>query len=215
MRFREQWLKWAFVLTVSLASGFTAAAESMVLVLGDSLSAGYGLPTGKGWVVLLSERMGREAPGFKVVNASISGDTTHGGRTRLAPLLERHRPVVVVVELGANDGLRGTDLGLTREHLSAIVTASKTAGARVLVIGMRIPPNYGPDYTRRFHALFGEVAQASQSGLVPFLMEGFAERRELFQDDGIHPGMSAQPLMLDNVWPKLAPLLKTTGTKSR
>jgi len=215
MRFREQWLKWAFVLTVSLASGFTAAAESMVLVLGDSLSAGYGLPTGKGWVVLLSERMGREAPGFKVVNASISGDTTHGGRTRLAPLLERHRPVVVVVELGANDGLRGTDLGLTRAHLSAIVTASKTAGARVLVIGMRIPPNYGPDYTRRFHALFGEVAQASQSGLVPFLMEGFAERRELFQDDGIHPGMSAQPLMLDNVWPKLAPLLKTTGTKSR
>lgn len=187
----------------------------MVLVLGDSLSAGYGLPTGKGWVDLLSERMGREAPGFKVVNASISGDTTHGGRTRLAPLLERNRPAVVVVELGANDGLRGADLALTREHLSAIVAASKAAGARVLVIGMRIPPNYGPDYTRRFHALFGEVAQASQSGLVPFLMEGFAERRELFQDDGIHPGVRAQPFMLDNVWPKLAPLLRAAGTKSR
>jgi acyl-CoA thioesterase-1 len=215
MRFREQWLKWAFVLTVSLASGFTAAAESMVLVLGDSLSAGYGLPTGKGWVDLLSQRMGREAPGFKVVNASISGDTTHGGRTRLAPLLERNRPAVVVVELGANDGLRGADLALTREHLSAIVAASKAAGARVLVIGMRIPPNYGPDYTRRFHALFGEVAQASQSGLVPFLLEGFAERRELFQDDGIHPGVRAQPFMLDNVWPKLAPLLRAAGTKSR
>jgi acyl-CoA thioesterase I len=215
MRFREQWWKWAFVLTVSLASGFTAAAESIVLVLGDSLSAGYGLPTGKGWVDLLSVRMGREAPGFKVVNASISGDTTHGGRTRLAPLLARHRPAVVVVELGANDGLRGTDLALTREHLSSIVTASKAIGARVLVVGMRIPPNYGPDYTRRFQALFGEVAQASQSALVPFLMEGFAERRELFQDDGIHPGVTAQPMMLDNVWPTLAPLLKATGTKSR
>ncbi len=204
-----------FVLTVSLASGFTAAAEPIVLVLGDSLSAGYGLPTGKGWVDLLSERMGREAPGFKVVNASISGDTTHGGRTRLAPLLARHRPAVLVLELGANDGLRGTDLATTREHLTSIVASSKAVGARVLIIGMRIPPNYGPDYTRRFQALFGEVAQATQSALVPFLMEGFAERRELFQDDGIHPGVTAQPRMLDNVWPTLAPLLKAPGTKSR
>lgn len=203
------------MLTVSLASGFTAAAESVVLVLGDSLSAGYGLPTGKGWVDLLADRMGREAPGFKVVNASISGDTTHGGRTRLAPLLARHRPAVLVVELGANDGLRGTDLATTREHLTSIVASSKAVGARVLVVGMRIPPNYGPDYTRRFQALFGEVAQATQSPLVPFLLEGFAERRELFQDDGIHPGVTAQPMMLDNVWPKLAPLLKVPATKSR
>jgi len=215
MRFREQWWKWVVVLTVSLASGFTAAADSMVLVLGDSLSAGYGLPAGKGWVDLLSVRMGREAPGFKVVNASISGDTTYGGRTRLAALLARHRPAVLVVELGANDGLRGTELATTREQLSAIVASAKAAGARVLIIGMRIPPNYGPDYTRRFQALFGEVAQATQSALVPFLMEGFAQRRELFQDDGIHPGVAAQPQMLDNVWPTLAPLLKSTGTKSR
>ena len=208
MRFREQWWKWVVVLTVSLASGFTAAADSMVLVLGDSLSAGYGLPAGKGWVDLLSVRMGREAPGFKVVNASISGDTTYGGRTRLAALLARHRPAVLVVELGANDGLRGTELATTREQLSAIVASAKAAGARVLIIGMRIPPNYGPDYTRRFQALFGEVAQATQSALVPFLMEGFAQRRELFQDDGIHPGVAAQPQMLDNVWPTLRPLLR-------
>jgi acyl-CoA thioesterase-1 len=196
------------VLTVSLWSGFTAAAESVVLVLGDSLSAGYGLPTGKGWVDLLGKRMGREAPGYKVVNASISGDTTHGGRTRLAPLLARHQPAVLIVELGANDGLRGTELATTREHLTAIIAAGKAAGAGILIIGMRIPPNYGADYTRRFHALFGEVAAATRSAIVPFLMEGFAERRELFQDDGIHPGVAAQPLMLDTVWGPLRPLLK-------
>lgn len=197
----------ALVLTAWLAPGFRAHAESVVLVLGDSLSAGYGLPAGRGWVDLLAERLAREAPGFRVVNASISGDTTEGGRNRLAPLLAHHRPAVLIVELGANDGLRGTDLATTRTHLQSIVRSSQAAGARVLVIGMRIPPNYGPDYTTRFEALFRDVATGTRSALVPFLMEGFADRRELFQEDGIHPAVAAQPRMLDTVWPKLRPLL--------
>lgn len=194
-------------LTAWLAPGFHANAESVLLVLGDSLSAGYGLPAGRGWVDLLADRVARDAPGHRVVNASISGDTTEGGRNRLAPLLARHRPAVVIVELGANDGLRGTDLAVTRTHLRTIIEASQDAGARTLVIGMRIPPNYGPDYTTRFARLFGEVATETKSALVPFLMDGFAERRELFQEDGIHPAVAAQPLMLDTVWPKLRPLL--------
>ena len=184
-------------LTAWLAPGFHANADSVVLVLGDSLSAGYGLPAGRGWVDLLAQRVSRDSPGYRVVNASISGETTEGGRNRLAPLLARHRPAVVIVELGANDGLRGTDLTVT----------SQGAGARTLVIGMRIPPNYGPDYTTRFATLFGEVASETKSALVPFLMDGFAERRDLFQEDGIHPAVAAQPLMLDTVWPKLRPLL--------
>jgi acyl-CoA thioesterase-1 len=197
----------ALTLTAWLAPGFHANAESVVLVLGDSLSAGYGLPAGRGWVDLLAQRVSRDSPGYRVVNASISGETTEGGRNRLAPLLARHRPAVVIVELGANDGLRGTDLAVTRTHLRSIVASSQGAGARTLVIGMRIPPNYGPDYTTRFATLFGEVASETKSALVPFLMDGFAERRDLFQEDGIHPAVAAQPLMLDTVWPKLRPLL--------
>ena len=197
----------ALTLTAWLAPGFHANAESVVLVLGDSLSAGYGLPAGRGWVDLLAQRVSRDSPGYRVVNASISGETTEGGRNRLAPLLARHRPAVVIVELGANDGLRGTDLAITRTHLRSIIESSQGAGARTLVIGMRIPPNYGPDYTTRFATLFGEVASETKSALVPFLMDGFAERRDLFQEDGIHPAVAAQPLMLDTVWPKLRPLL--------
>ena len=147
----------------------------VVLVLGDSLSAGYGLPQGKGWVDLLRGKIEAERYGFKVVNASISGETTLGGRNRLPPLLATHKPAVVIVELGANDALRGTDLATTRANLKAIVDASRAASAEVLVIGMRIPPNYGPDYTTRFHELFGEVATATQSALVPFMLEAFAD----------------------------------------
>jgi len=197
----------ALTLTAWLAPGFHANAESVVLVLGDSLSAGYGLPAGRGWVDLLAQRVSRDSPGYRVVNASISGETTEGGRNRLAPLLARHRPAVVIVELGANDGLRGTDLAVTRTHLRLIIESSQGAGARTLVIGMRIPPNYGPDYTTRFATLFGEVASETKSALVPSLMDGFAERRDLFEEDGIHPAVAAQPLMLDTVWPKLRPLL--------
>lgn len=202
----------ALLLTAPGGPGFNPAhaqpaPRPVVMVLGDSLSAGYGLPAGRGWVDLLRARVAREAPGLSVVNASISGETTLGGRNRLGRLLEQHRPAVVVVELGANDGLRGAALDAVRDNLTAIVAASRAAGAEVLVVGMRLPPNYGADYGRRFHALFGEVARAQRAHWVPFLLEAFAERRELFQDDGIHPVAEAQPLMLDTVWPRLNPLL--------
>lgn len=210
-------LRWfaiaVLTLTAAMVSGFASAASAggTVLVLGDSLSAGYGLAAGQGWVDLLSAKVARESPGFKVVNASLSGDTTHGGRARLMPLIARHRPTVLVVELGANDALRGGELELTRKNLESIVRAGRDAGARTVVIGMRIPPNYGPDYTRRFEALFADVARATQSAYVPFLLEGVAERREMFQPDGLHPVAAAQPRILDNVWPALRPLLASKG----
>ncbi len=196
-------------LTIATAIAFNARAQTppVILVLGDSLSAGYGLPQGRSWVDLLRGKIEAERYGFKVVNASISGETTLGGRNRLAPLLARHKPAIVIVELGANDALRGGDLARTRANLRAIVDASEAASARVLVIGMRIPPNYGPDYTARFSALFAEVANETRSALVPFMLEGFATRRELFQEDGIHPNATAQPLIVDTVFPKLKPLL--------
>lgn len=205
------------MLTAFGLPAFASAAdtEPIVLVLGDSLSAGYGLPAGSGWVDLLARKMAHAAPGFKVVNASISGETTFGGVTRLPILLERHRPAVLVVELGANDGLRGTDLALTRSNLDRIVARGVAAGARVLVIGMRIPPNYGPQYTRTFFSLFGEVARNHRAAHVPFLLEGLADRREAFQDDGLHPVAAAQPQILDTVWPALAPLLKSPAAKRR
>lgn len=197
-------------LTIAGAFAFNAAARTppVVLVLGDSLSAGYGLPQGKGWVDLLRGKIEAERYGFKVVNASVSGETTLGGRNRLAPLLATHKPAVVIVELGANDALRGTDLATTRANLRAIVAAARAAKASVLIIGMRIPPNYGPDYTAGFYALFGEVAKETRCALVPFMLEAFAQRRELFQEDGLHPVAAAQPLILDTILPKLKPLLE-------
>ncbi|MEI7969984.1 MAG: arylesterase [Betaproteobacteria bacterium] len=194
------------LLTLAGAAGFTAAAGT-VLVLGDSLSAGYGLPAGQGWVDLLSRKMAQTHPGFKVVNASISGETTFGGVGRLPDLLRTHTPAVVVIELGANDGLRGTDIALTRDNLRRLARDSLAAGARPLLVGMRIPPNYGPAYTRQFAALFAEVARETGAATVPFLLDGIAEHRELFQDDGIHPSPAAQPRMLDNVLPHLLPML--------
>ena len=202
-------LRTLLTLTVAGAFAFNAAARTppVVLVLGDSLSAGYGRPQGKGWVDLLRGKIEAERYGFKVVNASVSGETTLGGRNRLAPLLATHKPAVVIVELGANDALRGTDLATTRANLRAIVAAARAAKASVLIVGMRIPPNYGPDYTAGFYALFGEVAKETRSALVPFMLEAFAQRRELFQEDGLHPVEAAQPLILDTIFPKLKPLL--------
>ena len=207
------------MLTVATAAGFNGAhvqgaTEPVVLVLGDSLSAGYGLPAGRGWVDLLRIKMARDAPGFKVVNASISGETTLGGRNRLAPLLAQHRPAVVILELGANDGLRGAPLQSVRDNLAAMAGASRDASAQVLIVGMRLPPNYGADYGRRFQALFGEVARDQRAGWVPFLFEGFGERRELFQDDGIHPVAGAQPRMLETVWHELEPLLRKARARA-
>lgn len=203
------WLQ--ITLTAFTALGFIGPAQAqqpVLLVLGDSLSAGYGLPQGRGWVDLLRNKLEAEGYGFKVVNASISGETTLGGRNRLPALLTQHKPAIVVLELGANDALRGTDLTVTRANLKTMSAAALAANAKLAVIGMRIPPNYGPDYTRKFFALFGEIAAEHRAQYVPFLLEGFAERREMFQDDGIHPKSDAQPIMMGTVFKALQPLLE-------
>lgn len=182
-----------------------------MLVVGDSLSAEYGLRRGSGWVALLEQRLAREKINARVVNASISGDTSSGGRSRLPALLAQHRPAVVVIELGGNDALRGLPLEMTRDNLLAMTTAAQQAGARVLLLGMQVPPNYGPDYTRRFAAVFEAVATQRKVGLVPFFLRGVADLADptaLFQADRIHPNEQAQPTMLATVWPALLPLLR-------
>jgi acyl-CoA thioesterase-1 len=184
-----------------------AGATQTIVIFGDSLSAGYGLPAGSGWVSLLEQRLQRDKLDYQVVNASISGETTHGGRARIDAVLDAHKPAVVVVELGANDGLRGAAVETTRANLIAITQACMKSGALVLLVGMRIPPNYGPVYTRRFEATFAEVARQQNASLVPFMLAGFAERREMFQADGIHPAAEAQPLILDNIYKRLRALL--------
>jgi len=198
-------------LAVSVAvSGALAQQKSapVILVLGDSLSAEYGLPRGAGWVRLLEQRLdARAGVKYTVVNASISGETTRGGLTRLPQLLDTHRPSVVVIELGANDGLRGLPLEAMRANLKAMAEAARGSGARVLLVGIRVPPNYGRDYTERFFASFAEVARQTRSALAPFLLDGLAEDLAMFQADRIHPNEKAQPRMLDNVWPHLVPLL--------
>ena len=182
-----------------------------VLVVGDSLSAEYGLKRGSGWVALLQQKLSAEQGRHSVVNASISGDTTSGGRSRLAALLRQHKPRVLIIELGGNDALRGLPLGMTEDNLRAMVRAGKQAGARVLLLGMQMPPNYGAKYSADFAALYSRVAQDSQSGLLPFFLKGVADRpdpTEWFQADRIHPNEQAQQRMLDNVWPELKKLLK-------
>ncbi|MFG0231817.1 arylesterase [Achromobacter sp. AONIH1] len=183
------------------------SAPRAVLVLGDSLSAEYGIKRGTGWVPLLSERISQQYPKYKVVNASISGDTTSGGVARLPALLRQHAPAVVVLELGSNDALRGLSLTMTEQNLRNMAQAARQADADVVIVGMQIPPNYGRDYTQRFAQLFPTVAKDEKARLVPFLMEGIATNRAMFQADGIHPNEDAQPQLLDNVWPALRPLL--------
>ena len=179
-----------------------------MLVYGDSLSSAYGMPERRGWVALLEERLKRERPDYSVANASISGETTAGGLARLPAVLEKHRPAVVIIELGANDGLRGLPVAAMKKNLEAIIDQAQKAGARVLVVGMRVPPNYGEPYSRAFEKAFAEVAKSRRAALLPFLMEGFAEKQEFFQSDRIHPNEAAQPAMLKNVWGTLAPLLR-------
>jgi acyl-CoA thioesterase-1 len=183
------------------------AAHRTVLVVGDSLSAEYGLARGSGWVQLLSQRIATAAPEYSVVNASISGDTTSGGRARLAPLL-RQSPAVVVIELGANDGLRGLSVDAMHANLQAMVQDCRRSGAKVLLVGIHVPPNYGPAYADRFYAVFTGLAQSEHVALAPFLLDGFADQLEWFQPDHIHPLAKAQGRMLDNVWPYLRPLLR-------
>jgi acyl-CoA thioesterase-1 len=181
-----------------------------LLVLGDSLSAEYGLARGTGWVALLEARLLRDKLAVKVVNASISGDTTSGGRSRLPALLTQHKPQTVIIELGGNDALRGLPLPTTQANLSAMAKAAQSAGAKVLIVGMAVPPNYGRQYGEDFTRLFATVAQAQKTALVPFLLAGVADvpnADALFQPDRIHPKAEAHPRMLDNVWPVLKPLL--------
>jgi acyl-CoA thioesterase-1 len=185
-----------------------AGAERSILVFGDSLSAAYGIAQARGWVSLLAERVKRERPDYIVANASISGETTSGGAARIQKALAQHKPAVVILELGANDGLRGLPLAQMRKNLGAMIEQSQKAGARVVVVGMKLPPNYGPEYTQAFEATFGDLAKRYKAALVPFLLEDFAEKPELFQPDRIHPTEAAQPLMLERVWKALRPLLK-------
>lgn len=185
-----------------------AAQPSVILVHGDSLSAAYGIPRDQGWVALLEQRLAERGLPWRVVNASVSGETSAGGASRLPALIAAHRPAVLVLALGSNDGLRGLPLAQTAANLEAMIRQAKRHRIRVLLVGMHLPPNYGPAYTRQFHALFREVARRQGVALVPFLLEGMATRRELFLDDGLHPNAAAQPRLLDNVWPRLAPLLR-------
>ncbi len=201
-RFVTACLLWLLALPLAVAQ-----PQRTVLVMGDSLSAGYGLAAAESWVALLGERLARERPGWRVVNASISGETTAGGVARIDAELAEHEPDVVVVELGANDGLRGLPLDIAEANLARMITASQAAGAKVLLVGMEIPPNYGPDYTTMFRTMFRTLAERHGTALLPFLLEPIARERDAFLDDNLHPTAAAQPRLLEHVWPALLPVI--------
>ncbi|VVD65028.1 arylesterase [Pandoraea fibrosis] len=198
-----------------MLSGTAANAASSgaptILVVGDSLSAEYGIARGAGWVNLMQQTITQNGFDYNVVNASISGDTTSGGRARLAPLLERYHPAITILELGGNDALRGIPLDLTRQNLLEMIAAARKSGSRVVVVGMRIPPNYGPDYSEQFFNMFSTVAKQEKTAYVPFLLAGVIEHQDWFQQDQIHPLAKAHPQILQNVWPTVKPLLKPAG----
>ncbi|MDT7834878.1 arylesterase [Aquabacterium sp. OR-4] len=204
-------LLWQPVLAAPAVQAGGKGAARTVLIVGDSLSAEYGLARGSGWVALLEKRLADEKLAATVVNASISGDTSSGGRSRLAALLAQHKPTHVVIELGGNDALRGLPLDMTRQNLQAMTQAAQAAGAKVLLVGMQVPPNYGARYGQDFAALFAGVAQAQGAALVPFLLAGVADgpqAERLFQPDRIHPLAAAHPTMLANVWKVMKPWLR-------
>jgi acyl-CoA thioesterase I len=198
----------ALALPALVAHAAQPAPVRKVLVMGDSLSAAYGLRPEQGWVALTDKRLQAKHPGWRVANASVSGETTAGGASRIAGELARHSPAVVVIELGANDGLRGLPLAQTRANLERMVVASKESGARVLLLGMRMPPNFGPQYTQGFELIYRDLAKAHGTALLPFLLEPIATERSAFQSDNLHPVAAAQPRLRDHVWPALAPLLR-------
>ena len=197
----------AFLVAAWVPGQACAAAGKTILVFGDSLSAAYGIAQERGWVALLEARLKREKPDYSVANASLSGETTSGGLTRLKKALERHRPAVTVIELGANDGLRGLPVAQMRTNLDAMIAQAKAAGSRVLLVGVRMPPNYGPDYNRDFDAVFTDLSKARKTGLVPFFFEGFADKRDFYQADNLHPTAAAQTMLLETVWKSLKPML--------
>ena len=185
-----------------------AHASPTLLVFGDSLSAAYGIGQQAGWVALLQERLRQKRLDYTVINASVSGETTSGGAARIAAALAAHKPAIMVVALGANDGLRGLPLAQMRENLAVILRAAQKSGSRVLLTGMKMPPNYGPQYTRDFEQAYVALARQFKCALVPFLLDGVAGKRELFLEDNLHPNAQAQPVILENVWKQLAPMLK-------
>ena len=216
-RMQARWMRW--MLACLLALPVLAQAQSAspatpsggdaktVLVMGDSLSAGYGMSAGEGWVSLLQQRLQRDAPGWRVVNASISGETSAGGASRIAETVVREQPDIVIIALGANDGLRGLPLADARRNLARMIGASQHVGAKVLLVGMRMPPNLGADYTRGFEANYRLLAKTFDTALLPFLLEPIASDRANFQDDNLHPTAAVQGQLLDHVWPALQPLL--------
>ena len=183
-------------------------AGKTILIMGDSLSAGYGIAQNEAWPVLLSQRLKQQRLPYTVVNASISGETTAGGRSRIAAELARNKPAIVIIELGANDGLRGLSIRQMHDNLDHMITAAQGSGAKVMLIGMQMPPNFGQGYTQKFQETFTSLAKTRKTTLLPFLMAGFAEKREMFQADGIHPVAAAQKTILANVWPVLRPMLR-------
>jgi acyl-CoA thioesterase-1 len=196
-------------LILSLSATASAySASKTVLVVGDSLSAEYGITRGAGWVSLLEQRLKQQKLDANIVNASVSGETTSGGRTRLPALLNKYKPNVVIIELGANDGLRGLPVAAAEANLRAMVDASRKSGAQVLLVGMRMPPNYGRDYADKFFAMYGALSKDVKVPLAPFMLDGVAQKPELFQPDRLHPLAEAHPIILGNIWPHLQPILK-------
>ena len=206
----QRWLRPALAVAFAALTllGAAYAKPALILVVGDSLSAGYGLTAGEGWVDLLAKKLVREKIPADVTNASISGDTTAGGLSRLPALLSKHRPTHVVIELGGNDGLRGSPVAAAKANLLKMTELSKAAGAKVLIVGMQMPPNFGPSYTAQFEAMYADTAKATGSALVPRFLEKIGADLSKFQADRIHPTAAAQPGLLDTVWPALVTLLK-------
>ncbi len=210
---RRRHFNWTLLALASwgFAAPVNAAPAQRILVVGDSLSAEYGLARGTGWVALLQKQVAQEKPGTEVINASISGDTTSGGRSRLPALLNKHRPTHVIIELGGNDALRGLPMTMTQSNLLDMTKQAQSAGAQVLLLGMQMPPNYGPDMARQFEAAYAQVAKSQKAALVPFFLKGIGDDPEplkWFQADRIHPNEAAQPRMLANVWLTLKKQMK-------
>ena len=196
------------VLLTLAASASAYSAPKSVLVVGDSLSAEYGITRGTGWVALLERKLKQEKIAASIVNASISGETTIGGRTRMPALLDQHKPHIVVIELGANDGLRGLPVASAESNLRAMVSMAQQKKAKVMLVGMRMPPNYGRAYTESFFNMFKKVSRETKSPLVPFMLEGVADKPSLFQQDRLHPLATAHPIILNNIWPTFSGLVK-------
>jgi len=193
---------------MALMSAGLAHAGPTLLVYGDSLSAAYGIARKEGWVTLLEQRLRQKHPDYTVANASISGETSSGGASRIAATLAQHRPRIVILALGSNDGLRGLPVAQMRDNLATIIRAAQKAGSRVLLVGMKMPPNYGPQYTRELEQAYAALAKRHKTAFVPFLLDGIADRRENFLDDNLHPTARVQPIILENVWKGLEPLLR-------